>query len=219
MKHSIAYSSASLLLAIVILLAASGCGAPATPAVPTLDPTLVMHQAIQTVQAQITEDARLHPSATPTNTATALPTNTPLPTLTPTPAFTDTPASTNTPAATATKVPPALSAQFLYAATYPGNQREYTPNEKFSLALGFKNTGSIAWSAGYTIKMISFTGEATVQQEATLGKGVNPGEKGEFNLWAFGSETLGKHVWNFQVFTDSGTPLTGGYGYFTYTSK
>jgi hypothetical protein len=193
----------------------AGCAAPApaapTPA-PTIDPATYVAAAVETLSAQMTAEALAHPSATPVPTDTPVPpTPTPaLPTETPTPSISATPTATEA---------PALSAQFNYAATYPEHKYEYVPNEKFGLAMGFLNTGSVTWEPGYRFKLVNYEGEITVQTEVELGKAVPPGEKIEFNMWAFGSETLGKHVWVFQLYTSQGAPVPGGVGVYSYTAK
>ncbi|HET8707546.1 MAG TPA: hypothetical protein VFM46_14670, partial [Pseudomonadales bacterium] len=113
---------------------------------------------------------------------------------------------------------PAVSAQALYTTTTPENKREYIPNEKFTLALGFKNTGTVAWAAGSKVKLVSYKGEVTVNPEVTTDKAVAPGDKVEFDLWAFGSETLGQHTWYFQLYSSQGVPVPGGAIAFSYTS-
>ena len=198
---------------LMLLLASSllaGCGTPATATpVPTLDQTTLVAAAVKTISAQITEEALRNPSPTPIPTETLVP-----PTATPLPP-TETPAPTLPPTETPTQVV-ALSAQFLYAATYPENKREYVPNYKFGLAMGFKNTGTITWEPGYRFKLVSHKGEITVQPEVELGQSIAPGQKVEFNLWAFGPEMLGDHVWVFQLYTSQGVPVPGGVGVFSY---
>ena len=216
MKLSLPLTGKLAVILILVSALLAGCGAftPAQPTVsplPTTDPATYVAAAVQTLAAQMTEEALRNPTATatPEPTATLEPTITPIP-VTPTPAMSPTPV--------ATQAPP-LSAQALYAAAYPENKTERVPNEKFSLALGFKNTGSITWEPGYRVKIVNFEGEITVQQEVELGKSVAAGEKVEFNLWAYGSETLGKHVWVFQLYTPNGAAVPGGGIAYTYTSK
>lgn len=215
MKTSSYYMSRFLLIVMILSTLLAGCTPAAPTPAPTIDTSNLIAAAVETISAQQTREALLNPTNTPQPTATQPPTatNTPnLPSATPTLAVTLTPVPpTNTPA-------PAISALAQYQATYPVNKREYLPNEKFSLAIGFKNTGSVAWDSSYTLKIVSFVGEVTVQQEAVLGKTVNPGEKGEFNMWAFGSETITQHTWYFQMYTSSGLPVPGGYSGFTYQS-
>ncbi len=200
-------------LCLVAVLAA-GCASPTPPPpLPTIDPATYVAAAVETLSAQITEEALRNPTDTPvppTDTPVP-PTSTPeLPTLTPTLAISLTPTATQ---------PPPLSSQFLYATTYPENKREYVPNEKFGLALGFINNGSITWEPGYRLKLVNFEGEVTVAPEAELGQAIAPGQKAEFNLWAFGSETLGQHTWYFQLYSSQGVPVPGGFAYFSYVSK
>lgn len=212
---------AFLMLASLLASCAAPTAMPsAVPptAAPTMDPATVVAAAVSTISAQMTEQALLNPTATP------LPTNTPVPpTATPLP-----PTPTLEPAAATQQAQPTalpadapvggLSAKFLYSATYPGNKREYLPNETFSLAMGFQNNGTASWEPGSMLQITGFVGEVTVQQDAKLEKGVAPGEKAEFNLWAFGSETITTHTWYFQIVQPSGGVIPGGYGSFTYTS-
>lgn len=209
--------------ALVGMLAA--CAAPTVEptvlpptAAPTMDPATVVAAAVSTISAQMTEQALLNPTATP------LPTNTPVPP-TPTPLP---PTPTLEPAAATQQAQPTtaptegavggLSAKFLYSTTYPGNKREYLPNETFSLAMGFENNGTVDWEPGMRLQITGFEGEITVQQDAKLENGVPAGGKAEFNLWAYGSETITTHTWYFQIVTPSGSVIPGGYGSFTYTS-
>jgi len=192
----------------------AGCSSPTPPPPePTVDPATYVAEAVKTLGAEMTAEALRNPSDTPippTDTPVP-PTATPAPpTMTPTPEISLTPTETQ---------PPPLSAQFLYAVTYPENKRVYVPNEKFGLALGFLNSGSITWEAGYRLKISSFQGEITVQQDAEMDQAIAPGSKVEFNLWAFGSETLGTHVWYFQLFSSQGVAVPGGLAYFTYESE
>jgi hypothetical protein len=210
--HKQTIMRACLLTAAIVWLAA--CAPAATPMpLPTQDPATLVAAAVQTVSAGITQEALRNPSPTPPPTETPVP-----PTATPEPA-TPTPAlPTDTPTATATTAP-AVSAQFLTASTFPDNKPVYLPNERFGLSVRFRNTGTMAWEPGYRLKLSGFEGEITVQTDAELGRSVAPGEVAEFSLWAFGSETLGKHVWYFQLHTTSGGPVPGGYAAYSYTSE
>ncbi len=206
-----------LLLALALFSSLlAGCSAanstPAATAAPTQDQATIVAAAVNTLSAQMTEQALRNPTATftpqPTATATVVPTDTPVPA---------TPTLSTPSTATATQAP-ALSAQALYAGTFPNSKNKYQPNEKFGLALGFKNTGTVPWEPGFKVKITGFKGEITVQQEAELGKAVAPGDKVEFDLWAFGSETLGTHIWYFQLYNRNGAAVPGGAISFTYTS-
>jgi hypothetical protein len=211
------YSALSRFFAVVFLATfaavLAGCAAaPAPTALPTQDPATVVAAAVSTIAAGMTEEAERNPTATPAPTSTPVPpTETPLPpTATPTETLVPTPTLTSTFAA---------SAKFLYAVAYPENKTERIPNETFGLAIGYQNNDSFAWQPGYRIKLVRFEGEITVQTEAVLGSTIAPGSKAEFNLWAFGSETLGRHVWVFQLYNTDGHPVTGGQATYTYESK
>lgn len=212
---------------IISLLAAfamTGCSV-LTPA-PTPDINVMIAAAVQTVEVRMTESARLNPSATPLPTATPLPSPTPVPPTATATATSATQAASvagtavpGVPAATATQgIVNGIAGKFLYAATFPENKREYLPNEKFGLALGFQNVGTVTWESGCYIKLVNFTGEVTVQTELKIDKNVGSGDKVEFNLWAFGSEMLGPHTWVFQVYNPAGGAIPGAAGAFSYKS-
>ncbi|MHB8135580.1 MAG: hypothetical protein ACYDH1_15320 [Anaerolineaceae bacterium] len=185
----------------------------ATPSVvPTLDQAVIVAAAVETISAQMTDTAIRNPSPTP------LPTQTPIPpTATPLPP-TETPANTQEPTLAPTQAT-ALSAKLRYVTTFPEDKRIYIPNEEYGLALGFENTGTIIWEAGSYVKLMSFKGEVTVQTQLSVDKAVAPGERVEFALWAFGSETLGDHSFVYQLFTSQGLAIPGGYATYAYKSE
>ena len=197
---------------VLIASLLSGCTTlQATPA-PTIDQSTIVAAAVETLSAQITLDALNHPSPTPLPTATPLP-----PTATP-------PPPTETQAATAepTSLPiqkAELSARLVYVVTFPENKRNYVPNEKYGVALGFENTGTLTWQPGSTVRLMDYKGEVTIQTELSVDKEVKPGERVEFDLWAFGSETLGEHVFTFQLYTREGIAIPGGIAVYTYVSE
>ena len=82
-----------------------------------------------------------------------------------------------------------------------------------------KNTGTIAWEPGYQLRFVRLTngGDITVQPKADLTTEVKPGGKVEFDLWAFGSETLGDHTWYFDLFTPGGEKVPGSDATYTFT--
>lgn len=200
----------TLLLCSLLFTACAPAASPTPP--PTQDTSTLVAAAVQTLSAQITAEAKAHPSATP---VPPTPTLTPTETVIPPTATAAGPTATAIPTATSV---PALSAQALYTTTTPENKREYIPNERFSLALGFKNTGTVTWAPGTKVKLVSYKGEVTVNPEVTTDQPVAPGDKIEFDLWAFGSETLGQHTWYFQIYTAQGVPIPGGSIAFSYTS-
>lgn len=204
-----------LLTITMLCILAAGCSlaspeAAATP-MPTTDPATYVAAAVETISVQMTEQALLNPTATPEPSATPEPTATPIP---PTPTVV-----ADTPTASPTDTPQYTNAAAVqYVTTWPENKREYVPNETYSLAIGFKNTGTVTWEPGYTLKLVDFKGEITCQPEASIDRAVEPGEKAEFAFWAFGSEMLGEHTWYFQLYNSAGIPVPGGSAAYTYTS-
>lgn len=198
------------MLLLGLLMAGCSPASTATPA-PTQDPADIIAAAVATIQAEMTAEALRNPSPTPMPTATIEPTATPVPP-TPTPSL-----PSETPTSTATTAP-AVSAKFLSAGTFPENKFEYIPNKKFGLAVRFQNTGTVTWTPGYRLKLTGFEGEITVQPEVELGQAIEPGKAAEFDLWAFGSEMMGRHVWYFQLYTAEGFPVPGGSAAFSYTA-
>ena len=182
---------------VVPTLAASPTNTPFSPATQVPPPTTTATSLPTVTQA---------PS--PTATSTSLPTATLVPSETPVPA---TPTRVNT-------QPPPLSAQVLKVWTY-SNQTVFIANQGFSLAIYLKNTGNITWQPGYQLKFTGLTngGDITVQPQQDLTVAVAPGGKIEFDLWAFGSETLGDHTWFFELFTDTGKAVPGSGCSFTFT--
>jgi len=190
----------------------AGCTSPSPTSAPTLDQAVIVAAAVETISAQLTDTAIRNPSPTP------LPTQTPVPpTVTPLPP-TETPAITAEPTQAPTQAA-ALSAKLRYVTTFPEDKRIYIPNEEYGLALGFENTGTVIWEAGSYVKLMSFKGEVTVQTQLSIDKAVAPGERVEFALWAFGSETLGDHSFVYQLFTSQGLAIPGGYATYAYKAE
>ncbi len=200
-----------LAILLVFSFLVTGCTPQDSVLNPTQDQSTIVASVVETVNAQNTQDAAQKPSPTLLPTATMIP---PTATLVPP---TETPTQTTQPTETPTEQP-AYSALLLYVVSYPENKREYVGNESFNIALGFRNTGTVTWEAGTTVKLFSYTGEPTVQLEASISKSVPPGEKAEFNFWAFGSEWYGDHTFVFQLYSSQGFTIPGGYATFTYTS-
>lgn len=205
MRKNIFFSLAS----IFVLFFISGCSFRTLTSEGKAKAT---QEAFETVFAQITTQAFLNPTSTNTPEPTATSTSTPAPTDTPTlePTFTFTPSPTI----------PTLKAQLLYVATFPENKQEFVPNEKFGIAIGFKNIGTAAWGAGSKLILIGYEGEyVTVQTEATLDHAVAPGEKVEFSLWGFCSEDMHYQSNYFQLYSEFGAAIDGGYAVFGYQPK
>lgn len=211
MKSYFSIQRKSVILVVLLFSFLASCTAPAPIPAPTQDQAVIVDAVVKTINAQHTQDAFLIP------TNTLFPTETQVhatPSAIPT---TESPTKTIQPTETATPRP-AYSAKLLYVTSYPENKREYVGNERFGIALGFQNTGTVAWQAGTNVKLVSNSGEVTVQLEVSIDKSVPPGEKVEFDLWAFGSEWYGDHTFVFQLYNDQGLAIPGGYASFTYTS-
>lgn len=215
MKSSLSLAGKVCLNAVLVGALLAGCSSP-TPITMevTQDPAALVEMVVGTVDARMTQQALENPTATTAPTSTPEPTATLEPTATIAPIE---PTAVEEPTATSTTAA-ALSAEFQYATTFPEHKYEYIPNELFSLAMGFKNTGTVAWEPGYKLVLVDFEGEVTCAPEVEISKSIAPGEKAEFSFWAFGSETLGTHVWYFQLYSPSGGAIPGGYASFTYTS-
>lgn len=201
MKRSIAL----MLVVVLITLTAGGCFGPKE------DPILAQQTAIAgAVTAQVvamTTNAFLYPSSTPT------PEPTPTQTFTPEPTFTPLPSNTPMPTATV----PLLEAKLLSMGTFPVNRNKFEPNENFSITIMFQNVGTIPWYAGSKLVLTGHEGEhITVQQESIIDRQVNPGEKYEFMLWAYGSEDMSYQVFYFQIYNDAGVPIKNGHAAFGY---
>lgn len=192
----------------LVTMAMGGCGAGGPD--PALQQQTAIAGAVTAQVAAMTTQAFLNPSATPTPIPTATVTPTPMPTNTPLPTMTFTPQPT-----VAT-----LSAKLTSIGTFPVNRTEFTPNENFSIAVTFLNTGTVPWYPGAKLVLVGHEGEhITVQQEAVLSHQVNPGEKIEFDLWAYGSEDMSYQRMYFQLYSDYGSAVKGGYAVFGYQPK
>ena len=200
-------SLSAIMLIITASLLLSACSAFA-PAEPTPDLALLENNARQTVVAEITADAQANPTAV----FTLAPTYTPYPTYTAVVIPTETP----TPGPTATPLPSGNQAKFLYANTYPENKREFRPNENFNIAFGFENIGEVTWDPSYALVFVGGD-QFTAVTHLPLGRYVEPGEKCEFNLGAFGSEDIRLHTTYWALITGPGEVVEGGSAYFSYT--
>ncbi|MDO9086937.1 MAG: hypothetical protein Q7U53_12095 [Anaerolineaceae bacterium] len=189
----------------------AGCTSPVIPVLPTVDEGAIVAAVVETINAQNTTEAINNPSATPVPTETQPP-----PSPTPIP-ITETPTETAQPSETPTQIT-SVSAKLMYVVAYPEDKRSYVGNERFGIAIGFQNTGTVTWEPGSYVKLVSNNGEVTVQLEAFVTKAVAPGEKAEYDHWAYGSEWYGDHTFVFQLYNSQGLPISGGYATFTYTS-
>ncbi len=150
----------SVLVIIMLgLLTACGLGKPQTP---TTDPSLLITQVFQTVEAELT------------STAAAMPTSTFTPEPSSTPTMTATPAITTTPLGTLPGIPPigigqptvsADNAEFVADVTVPDNS-QILPKTEFTKTWRIKNIGTTTWNANY--KLVYLDGVSISMVEAVL---------------------------------------------------
>jgi hypothetical protein len=154
------------IIMLVAVLVLAGCNAAPQPVVSTQNPTadlgLIRTQAAQTVVAQITAEALLHPSETPTvvpPTATTAPTNTAVPTLTPIPTATTATGGSGSlggGGSVYVKATPTYytdSAQ-LVSQNIPDG-KTFPSGADFDVTWTFKNTGVREWNTKFYIKYLS----------------------------------------------------------------
>lgn len=100
----------------------------------------------------------------------------------------------------------------------------YTPNTLFTFDVVFENDGTFNWpplvEMRNTGSVSTYTGHRPNVVVDTTGNPVEPGERQGFSISAHGSEELGYHTFYFQLFDgQSGVPIPGGYGYFSYLAE
>lgn len=152
------------MIAVVLGLAVTlvGCSTlstpaqPTSPAAPTTDTNSLRTQVAQTIVAQITVDAALHPSATPEKvlpTSTQIPPTAPPPTLAPvtiaTQAPTQAPKWNVQPTITKTAYTDACVVQ-----SVSPNNPTLSANEDFDAKFSVKNTGYRAWNTQFYFKKV-----------------------------------------------------------------
>lgn len=186
-----------MITTITVLAILPACGA-ATPATPTTDPNAIYTQAVETVQAGLTETAAAAPTATftPEPTATTPPTATPEP---PTPTVETTLAQPQP--GSATQAPAAPVTAPTVAMGVAGDHCQFgsqSPADGFSILGGEQkqvfwslvNTGTTTWTTGYKLTWVGgrqMSGTTSVPVE----KDVKPGEKYDFYTIIVGPTTKG----------------------------
>ena len=98
---------------------------------------------------------------------------------------------------------------------------EYTPNVRFNVDVVFENDGSLVWPPRIEMRHVGNVGEYTGHSESVIidrsNNPVMPGDRAAFTVSAHGSENLGWTTFYFQLYdADSGNPIEGGQGSFTY---
>lgn len=166
---------------LLVLIAATACGAETPAAEPTQDINLLRTEVAATVLAQVTVPtcpATSLPSPTPTitviNTAVLQPTAAASGTLA---ASSGTPAAAGTAAtAAATGTPTSLGTNLAeWASQSVTDGTVFTPGESFSVTWELKNTGTTTWTPGYMLRY--FAGEPFgAPKEVLINQTVLPGQ-------------------------------------------
>lgn len=155
-----------MMLIVLAALVLTACGS----ASPTEDANAKFTEVASTVQAQLTQNALLTPSATPTLEATATPTPEPA-TATPE-GPTDTP-----PVPTATvNLVSGDNAKFIVDVTVPDGT-QFTAGSTFTKTWRIQNIGTTTWSTQYKLVFVDGLTGANNTLSINLPKAVNPGEQ------------------------------------------
>ena len=200
---------------IFILLAAAFLGAcsnvPVAPTkTPTMSPEEMMQAAQETAEAlrreTETQWAIENPSPTPTNTPTATPIYTPtsiIPLIPP----------------TATEEPrPYLRVGYtthtIYKIGDPGNWNDFVPLDNLYIEVCFTNEGSGTWNENFYCMCTNKAGQViSPDDRVLLGKEVSTGQKACFSFQRIANPNtaLTTYCPVFQIFTDTGNPMTNGF--------
>jgi hypothetical protein len=192
------YAGLSLLLTLVVLL--SACRPTAAPAEPTPDADMIRTAAVETVAAELTEQARLNPTATATDIPTPEPTPTSaIPTLVPLGMETQTNnGSGDAPQQVATQAPPpagVLADKADWIANVPADGAAVQPGQKFEVRWTVRNSGTTTWNTNYKVRFFSGNistpkSEYSFRAETKPGavaeiviEAVAPSEPGEYFTW------------------------------------
>jgi len=204
------FSGWVLLLSAAVLL--SAC-APAAPAEPTTDPSMVFTQVAQTVEVSMTQTAQaMPPTATPEPTATLEPLETATPTLDPS-------LPTYTPMATLALGPTATTQIIGDAAKWntqsPMDGKVFKVNEEFTFHVCMGNIGNTEWTTGYYLAYVD--GQSlSWMTKANIGKKVKPSEKWCFDIPCTAPAVAGNYSTYWWLRNAEASKMLGGEVYFTY---
>ena len=202
-----------VVILISILASMVGCGnAPAATAAvanPTPDLSSIKTEAAQTVVAQITVDAVLHPAASAT---TSPPTETQVPdvSLTPTLVASLTATATNfvtfTPIATTTATPlPTIpisdQAQLNYRT--PKEWSQFKPGETFDVVWSIQNIGKKTWTTEYFFTYFNGTKMNYNGDIIFLNSQVEPGATVQFTVDMKAPENPGNYTTSWVLYNDN----------------
>jgi hypothetical protein len=207
----------SKLIKIIILMgtvtAIAGCGnAPAAPAPavnPTQDVSSIKTEAVETVVAQITADAVLHPAASATS-APATETKVPEPSLTLSMVASLTPSVTSfvtfTPIASTTATPlPTIpisdQAQLLYRT--PKEWSQFKPGEPFDVVWTLKNIGKKTWSTEYFFTYFNGTQMHYNDDLIFISSPVKSGDNVQFTVDMKAPDSPGNYTTSWAFYNDN----------------
>lgn len=186
-----------LLPTLITLAILSACGS--RNATPTLDAAAVYTQAVQTVQAGLTQTAISLPTNTPTETE--MPTFTPESTLEAT--FTLVPLSTNS-------VPPTLPSESNgdigeWVSQTPGDGTTIYANQSFTTTWVVKNIGTTTWNKNYQLRfylsdpVLRFSGS-----DIKFPRDVKPGDTVDLSVAMTAPSTAGDYTTVWVLTNDQG---------------
>jgi hypothetical protein len=187
-----------MLFAALMLLAA--CGPTETPE-PTPDPDMIRTAAVLTVEAELTQQALLNPTATNTVSPTPEPSPTSeVPTLMPigegTQAAGESGTTTLPQVATQAPAPGATAPdKAAWVSNSPADGTTLQPGQRFEIRWTVKNSGTTTWNTSYSVRF--FSGNITTDK----------------NLYNLRSET--KPDGTAEIIVDATAPTTPG-DYFTW---
>ena len=202
----------ALMIFIVCAVILSACtNVPVAPTkTPTMSPDDMMTAAVSTAEAMRRETetqwAINNPSPTPTDTAT------PTPEATPTSALPMIP-----PTATAAAKPYYHVDDTNYIVREIGNPNNYgpfVPTNNLYIEVCYTNEGSMTWNSNFYAMCTNHKNDNIQPADGVkLGKTVETGQKACFSFQRIGASNtaLGNHCVGFQLYTDSGIAMRGGY--------
>lgn len=192
-----------LLFSVTMIFVLTGCGSQSAQT-PTTDPKVIYTQVAETVQAQITNNARLTPK--PTNTLAPTETQAPTATLRPSSTPQGPTQATNLPtiAGQATKAPTAavtlaatlpagsLPDKMLYVSQSLPDGTIMKVDEDFKMTWVIKNVGTTTWDTNYRIRF--YAGDRFNAQDDNLWQTVAPGETLTITMQMNAPLVAGKYI-------------------------
>ena len=201
-------------LMIIVLFAVLLSACTNIPVVPTKTPTMSAEELMLAAQATAEE---LH-RETETQWAIDNPSPTPTDTATPTPEATPTSALPMIPPTATEKALPFYHIDDVSALVRengnPNNYSDFVPRTNLYIEVCFKNGGSGVWNEGYYAQVTNLAG-ANIQPRdpVSLGRSVSNGEWACFSFNNIGGTDykLGTYCPGFQLYSDTGAAIRGGY--------